>query len=147
MHPTFLWMAALLCTVVCTDITGPNWRCPSLSIKSVNSKISCSCEIPHTLRCDGAIESDEKQVIGSLLNQVKYLAPQESITLLDISIQNITRLPGRIFQNVSIAGLVVSSGRLENVHSKAFLGLEKQLTALALPENDMTSIPSIPPNN
>jgi Leucine-rich repeat (LRR) protein len=46
-----------------------------------------------------------------------------------------------MFQNVSIEGLVVSSGNLESVHSKAFFGLEKQLTALGLPANKLSSIP------
>ena len=97
--------------------------------------------MPHTLRCDGTVKSDQNIVLTSLITRLQNLSPTEGITLLDISIQNITRLPGKIFQNVSIAGLVVSSGRLENVHSKAFLGLEKQLTALGLPENKMISIP------
>ena len=86
------------------------WMCPKLSFSTFTSSISCTCDIPHTLRCDGAIKSDKNQALTRLINQVKDLSPQESVTLLDISIQNLTKLPGRMFQNVSIEGLVVSSG-------------------------------------
>ena len=49
-----------------------------------------------------------------------------------LSIQNLTRIPGKIFQNVSIEGLVIYTGTLEYVHNKAFYRLEKYLTALGL---------------
>eukprot|EP00090_Calanus_glacialis_P008362 TRINITY_DN16684_c0_g1_i1.p1 TRINITY_DN16684_c0_g1~~TRINITY_DN16684_c0_g1_i1.p1 ORF type:complete len:777 (-),score=161.48 TRINITY_DN16684_c0_g1_i1:366-2696(-) len=118
-----------------------DWKCPNISSLSSTTIISCGCDIPHTLRCDGIVKSDKRIILTRLIDKVKNLSPNEGITLLDISIQNLTRLPGRMFQNVSIEGLVVSSGILEDVHSKAFLGLEKHLTALGLPANKMTSIP------
>jgi Leucine-rich repeat (LRR) protein len=141
MQANLLWIAILLFVVVHTEKAPRKWRCPKLSISGDNSTISCGCEIPHTLRCDGAVKSGREQIIASLLNHVKNLPQEEEVTLLDISIRNLIKLPGRMFQNVSIEGLVVSSGILEDVHSKAFLGLGKQLTALGLPSNKMTSIP------
>jgi len=75
------------------------------------------------------------------MDSVRNVSPENHVTLLDISIKNLTKLPGKLFHNVSIEGLVVSSGRLEYVHSKAFYGLEKQLTALGLPDNQLTSMP------
>eukprot|EP00092_Neocalanus_flemingeri_P011990 GFUD01012927.1.p1 GENE.GFUD01012927.1~~GFUD01012927.1.p1 ORF type:complete len:756 (-),score=145.41 GFUD01012927.1:221-2488(-) len=141
MKLNYLWIAINLIVMADSSHSFKKWRCPTITFSSLTATISCSCDIPHTLRCDGSIKSDQKQSLTSLINQIKILSLQESVTLLDISIQNLTKLPGRMFQNVSIEGLVVSSGRLEDVHSKAFLGLEKQLTALGLPDNQMTSIP------
>ena len=115
------------------DIQRSGWKCPKIPSLSSSGLISCGCDIPYTLRCDGRVESDQQIVLTNLIDDVRNLSPNEGITLLDISIHNIPRLPAKIFENVSIGGLVMSSGRLEYVHSKAFFGLEKQLTALGLP--------------
>lgn len=136
-----LHMVHLLKAGKIEDLEKSDWKCPNISTLSSTHLISCSCDIPHTLRCDGSLESDKKNILSHLINKIGKVRPSESITLLDISIQNLTRLPGRIFQNVSIEGLVVSSGQLEEVHSKAFMGLEKHLTALGLPSNRMTGLP------
>ena len=128
--------------VVTEESNSPGWKCPNISSSSSSSLISCGCDIPHTLRCDGIVKKDQQIVLNNLTTKVKYLSANEGITLLDISIQNLTRLPGKIFKNMSIEGLVISTGRLEYVHDKAFLGLEYQLTALGLPANKLTSIPT-----
>jgi len=88
------------------------------------------------------VKHDQQIVLTYLVEKIKNLSLNESITLLDISIQNLKRLPGKIFQNVSIEGLVISTGGLEYIHDKAFFGLEKHLTALGLPANRLKSIPT-----
>ena len=139
MSPNLLCKVFLLYIFLHTDNARMQWSCPQLSVAST---VYCSCEIPHTVRCDGTVTMDKKQTLSTLLTQVKNLPPENSVTLLDISIQNLTRLPGKLFQNVSVEGLVISTGKLEFIHNKAFFGLEKHLTALGLPANKLTSIPT-----
>ena len=53
---------------------------PKLSISGVNSSISCGCEIPHTLRCDGAFKTGRKHILESLFNHVNNLPEEEEVT-------------------------------------------------------------------
>ena len=56
--------------------------------------------------------------------QVSSLPASQHVALLDLSARDLTRLPARIFQDLDIEGLVVSSGQLANLSTKAFHGLE-----------------------
>ena len=71
------------------------------------------------------------------------LPAENSVTLLDISVRNISRLEGKLFHNLHLplSGLVVSTGSLTTVDRKAFSGLEKVLNALGLPDNNLLTIP------
>ena len=74
------------------------------------------------LRCDGSISNGGKksQILRRLVKEVALLPTNESVTLLDISIQNVTKLPGKLFQslNLELSGLVVSTGALSNIDKK-----------------------------
>jgi len=118
---------------------GKGWQCPSLA---PSPSLSCSCDLPHTLRCDGDLPSEEKdKVLAKLVEQVANLPENRRVALLDLSVRNLVTLPGRLLSKVGVEGLVVSSGQLVNVSDKAFVGLEGQLTALGLPGNQLTRVP------
>jgi len=119
---------------------GEGWHCPSLA---PSPSLSCSCDLPHTLRCDGDLPDGEKkaEVLAKLVEQVASLPENTRVALLDLSVRNLDNLPGRLLSKVGVEGLVVSSGQLANVSDKAFVGLEDQLTALGLPGNQLTRVP------
>ena len=101
---------------------GQTWTCPALR---PSASVHCSCDLPHTLRCDGRLA--EKETLALLLRQVAGLVPGQRVALLDLSLANLTRLPGRLLQGTGVEGLVVSSGDLKEVSSRAFAGLEVRL--------------------
>jgi len=79
-----------------------------------------------------------------VISHVKELNRTQQVTLLDISIQNITELPPGLFDHINkgdLSGLVISSGHLSGVSEESFLGLEHQLTSLGLPNNEIKTIP------
>ena len=137
-----LYLQRVLTDELNDDIYKSGWKCPNISSVSSSSLISCACDIPHTLRCDGIVQNDQQIVLTELLDKIESLSPNEAITLLDISITNLTRLPGKIFQNTRIEGLIISSGKLEYISGRAFSGLENYLTALGLPANKLTIFPA-----
>lgn len=97
------------------------WRCPNIS---QSRNLECGCDIPHTLRCSGDIHGLE--LIASGLRQSPY-----SVSLLDCTLKNVSFLSdARIFENVSLNGLVISSGEIKRVHRSAFMGLKSPLLAL-----------------
>lgn len=54
-----------------------------------------------------------------------------SVSLLDCTLKNVTFLSDtHVFENVSLHGLVISSGEIKRVHRSIFLGLKKPLQAL-----------------
>lgn len=54
-----------------------------------------------------------------------------SVSLLDCTLKNVTFLSdAKIFENISLHGLVISSGEIKRVHRSTFLGLKKPLQAL-----------------
>ena len=59
-------------------------------------------------------------MIRRLVAQISGLPASQSITLLDISVQNLTKLPGKVFMNLnqSLLGLVISTGKLAHVDKK-----------------------------
>jgi len=107
-----------------------DWRCPNTTVQMTRGQeIHCHCELAHTLRCDGSISVSGKksQMVRRLVSQLSALPASQSITLLDISVQNLTKLPGKVFMNLnqSLLGLVISTGELAHVDKKAFYGLER----------------------
>lgn len=104
------------------DLT--DWKCPNIT---ENSRfLECGCDMPHTLRCSGDIHGLEQLARG--LRASKY-----SVSLLDCTLKNVTFLSDtRIFENVSLHGLVISSGEIKRVHRMAFLGMKTPLQTLGM---------------
>lgn len=116
------------------QLTIDDWKCPNISENS--RYLECGCDIPYTLRCSGDIHG--LQQIAHGLRQSKY-----PVSLLDCTLKNVTFLTdARIFENVSLHGLVISSGEIKRVHRHAFLGLKMPLQALGLPNNALTNVPA-----
>lgn len=127
-------------------VTTSGWKCPNTTISvDRDREVHCHCEIPHTLRCDGVLESGSRrsQILRKLVREVADVPDDEAVTLLDISVKNISKLPGKLFQNVGLelSGLVISTGSLVSLDKKAFFGLEKMIRALGLPDNKLTKVP------
>ncbi|XP_052898128.1 uncharacterized protein LOC128304926 isoform X1 [Anopheles moucheti] len=108
------------------------WRCPNVS---EGANLECSCDLPHTLRCSGDLHGLE--VIADSLRRSPY-----EVSLLDCTLKNVTSISdANIFQNVSLQGLVISSGEIKRVHRLAFVGIRTPLQALGLPSNALESVP------
>lgn len=111
-----------------------DWKCPNISENS--RYLECGCDMPQTLRCSGDIHG--LQQIADGLRVSKY-----GVSLLDCTLKNVTFLSdARIFENVSLHGLVISSGEIKRVHRLAFYGLKTPLQALGLPNNALSDVPS-----
>lgn len=110
-----------------------DWKCPNITENS--RYLECGCDIPYTLRCSGDLHGLEQIAKG--LRSTKY-----SVSLLDCTLKNVTFLSdARIFDNVSLHGLVISSGEIKRVHRRAFFGMKIPLQALGLPNNALSSVP------
>ncbi|GAB0090348.1 uncharacterized protein DMENIID0001_050750 [Sergentomyia squamirostris] len=119
-------------SIVIEPETTMDWKCPNISR---NRNLECGCDMPHTLRCSGDIHGLE--LIADGLRNSEY-----SVSLLDCTLKNVTFLSdARIFENVSLHGLVISSGEIKRVHRSAFLGMRAPLQALGLPNNALMSVP------
>ncbi|XP_053676040.1 uncharacterized protein LOC128726268 [Anopheles nili] len=109
-----------------------DWRCPNVS---GGDNLECSCDLPHTLRCSGDLHGLE--VIADSLRRSPY-----EVSLLDCTLKNVTSISdASIFRNVSLQGLVMSSGEIKRVHRLAFAGIRTPLQALGLPNNALESVP------
>ncbi|XP_040154884.1 uncharacterized protein LOC120895502 isoform X1 [Anopheles arabiensis] len=109
-----------------------DWRCPNVT---EGTNLECSCDLPHTLRCSGDLHGLE--VIADSLRRSPY-----EVSLLDCTLKNVTSISdANIFQNVSLQGLVISSGAIKRVHRQAFAGIRTPLQALGLPNNALESVP------
>lgn len=65
-----------------------------------------------------------------------------AVSLLDCTLKNVSFLSDtKIFENVSLHGLVISSGEIKRVHRSAFIGMKIPLQALGLPNNALLSVP------
>ncbi|ETN62672.1 leucine-rich transmembrane protein [Anopheles darlingi] len=109
-----------------------DWQCPSVAN---SGNLECSCDLPHTLRCSGDMHGLE--VIADSLRRSPY-----TVSLLDCTLKNVSTISdASIFQNVSLQGLVISSGEIKRVHRMAFAGIRTPLQALGLPNNALTGVP------
>lgn len=109
------------------------WKCPTFD----DSKISCLCDYPHTLRC-----STDLIFFQNIADQLRKLSPEAQVSLLDCTVTNATYLPGPLLQGVSLHGLVLTSGELKNISKDAFFGLSSPLEALGLPNNHLEIVPT-----
>ncbi|XP_070134020.1 uncharacterized protein Lrt isoform X2 [Drosophila bipectinata] len=110
------------------------WKCPNIT-GTRNAEIECGCDLPHTLRCN--IDLHGLLILAERLRTSPY-----SISLLDCSLRNVSFLSdAKIFDGVSLHGLVISSGEIKRVHKSAFLGIHGPLQALGLPGNALMSVP------
>ncbi|XP_075167182.1 leucine-rich tendon-specific protein [Haematobia irritans] len=108
------------------------WRCPNITL---SRSLECGCDLPHTLRCNGDLHG--LTVLSDNLRASPY-----SVALLDVSLRNVTFLSdARIFDNVSLRCLIISSGEIKRVHKSAFLGIKGPLLALGLPGNALLTVP------
>ncbi|XP_046403592.1 uncharacterized protein LOC124169133 [Ischnura elegans] len=121
------------------DLDGDaDWRCPDPAPSSSQGAVSCACDLPHTLRCSGG----DRTALGTIADALRR-AKASSVSLLDCSLSsNVTWLPPRILQGVSLHGLVVSSGAVRRVSDAAFDGLASPLLALGLPNNALSAVPT-----
>lgn len=108
------------------------WQCPNIS---KSQDLECGCDYPHTLRCSGNIHGLELLATG-------LRASPYTVSLLDCTLNNVTFLSdAKIFEGISLHGLVISSGEIKRVHRLAFVGIKAGLEALGLPNNKLTAVP------
>lgn len=109
------------------------WKCPNITD---NKSLECGCDVPLTLRCSGDVHG--LSLIASGLRKSNSV-----VSILDCTLRNVTVLnEARIFENVSLTGLFISSGEIKRVHRLAFSGLKIPLQILGLSNNALTSVPS-----
>lgn len=65
----------------------------------------CNCFQPHTLRCHLNTSSHLKEV---LQNFRTFTNISNDVKLLDLTVDSLDTLPANIFENISLAGLLVS---------------------------------------
>ncbi|KAK6643639.1 hypothetical protein RUM43_005149 [Polyplax serrata] len=126
-----LGLLLVLC-LIGTVSGSSRWKCPELN----DTTASCICEFPQALRC-----SINLNLLKGLVACLKDLPTDEVISLLDLTIPNITHLPGHQLEGVSLHGLVLTSGDLRNLSTDAFFGLSTPLQALGLPNNKLDRMP------
>lgn len=119
--------------VEATTPTPSTWRCPVIS----SSAASCSCDMPHTLRCTG-----DRLALPAIAASLRDLGSQAGVSLLDCTVRAVTSLPPLALYGVPLHGLVVSSGEIRQVSPQAFSGLGTSLLALGLPNNQLTAVPT-----
>ncbi|KAL0113828.1 hypothetical protein PUN28_011277 [Cardiocondyla obscurior] len=109
------------------------WECPNIT----KAGVECSCDFPHTLRCTG-----DRTALQTISDHLKHSQP-DTISLLDVTVTGISVLPAYFLENVTLHGLVISTGELRHVHENAFKALMQPLQALGLPSNLLDSVPTI----
>uniref|UniRef100_A0A336LX41 CSON006892 protein n=1 Tax=Culicoides sonorensis TaxID=179676 RepID=A0A336LX41_CULSO len=116
-----------------TPVDIGNWECP---IVNQTKNLECGCDLKYTLRCSGDIRSLD--LIATNLRDAKY-----SVSLLDCTLKNVTILSEpRVFENISLHGLVISSGEIKRLHRTFFEGINSPgLSELGLPNNALSSVP------
>ncbi|XP_070497318.1 uncharacterized protein Lrt [Chironomus tepperi] len=111
-----------------------NWKCPNITD---NRSLECGCDVPLTLRCSGA----DVHSLSLIADEIRKST--SIISILDCTLRNVTVLnEARVFENVSLTGLFISSGEIKRLHRLAFSGLKTPLQILGLPNNALTSVPS-----
>lgn len=113
------------------DSLNVAWECPNIT----GVGIECSCDFPHTLRCTG-----DRTGLQTISRHLRHSHP--GISLLDVTVTGISTLPANFLEDISLHGLVVSTGELRRVHENAFTSLNRPLQALGLPNNLLESVPT-----
>lgn len=115
-----------------------DWTCPRVTQVS---GVSCSCDIPHTVRCKGHASSPE--VIPALTEALKSArVPGPEISLLDLAIHGVGELPSSSFDGLPLLGLIISRAGLDTLSRDSFTGLETTLAALGLSTNSLKTVPN-----
>lgn len=128
-----------LSPILLANITGKEgnssggWSCPYVS---GISEISCTCDVPHTVRCRGRASHPQDLTV-----LVQALNAKGSVSLLDLAVHGLGELPGGAFADMKLLGLVITTAGLKTLPFNAFSGLETTLAALGLPNNKLTSVP------
>ena len=79
-----------------------NWKCPNITD---NRSLECGCDVPLTLRCSGA-DVHALSLIADAMRRSTSV-----VSILDCTLRNVTVLnEARVFENVSLTGLFISSG-------------------------------------
>ena len=113
--------------------TTAEWRCPD---GSNISEISCTCDVPHTVRCRG-----QAVLRRDLAVLTQTLRAHGGISLLDLAVHGLGSLAGSSFEGLKLLGLVITKAGLQTLPSDVFAGLEPTLAALGLPNNKLISVP------
>lgn len=95
------WVVSLIVGVVVE--AGVDWKCPE------TGPVSCSCDLPHTLRCTG-----DRSALDTVAERLRGLPPSASVSLLDCTVQNISVLsgpllkvgPSRFFRKILLISVV-----------------------------------------
>lgn len=113
--------------------TTAGWTCPD----AINiSEISCSCDVPHTVRCRGqAVQPQDLPVLTHTLRT------HGGVSLLDLAVHGLGSLAGSSFDGLQLLGLVITKAGLLTLPPDVFAGLETTLAALGLPNNKLISVP------
>ena len=102
-----------------------------------NVALTTEYDHPNNFRCDGVLEdkSRKNQSLRRLIKQVSTLSGNQSVNLLDISVKNITKLPGKLFQNLNLelSGLVISTGELAGVDKKVIVHIVQTILHILNP--------------
>lgn len=120
--------------IVSTTPLDPGyWECPFFN---QTKNLECGCDLKYTLRCSGDIRSLD--LIARSLREAKF-----AVSLLDCTLKNVTILSeSRVFENISLHGLVISSGEIKRLHRTIFAGMNSPgLYELGLPNNALTTVP------
>ncbi len=81
------------------DSVTAEWTCPRVEVRSgddVSPAIGCRCDLAHTLRCTGAALAEWRD-IESIVAALRRLPQSQSVSLLDISVRNLSRVVGQGF--------------------------------------------------
>lgn len=109
------------------------WRCPDVSNIS---EISCTCDVPHTIRCRGqAVLPRDLAVLTQILRN------HGGVSLLDLAVHGLGSPAGSSFKGLDLLGLVITKAGLQTLPPDVFSGLEGTLVALGLPNNKLISVP------
>lgn len=116
-----------------TPIDPGYWECP---LVNQTKNLECGCDLKYTLRCSGDIRSLD--LIARSLREAKF-----AVSLLDCTLKNVTILSeARVFENISLHGLVISSGEIKRLHRTIFAGMNSPgLYELGLPNNALANVP------
>lgn len=109
------------------------WRCPDVSNIS---EISCTCDVPHTIRCRGqAVLPRDLAVLTQILRN------HGGVSLLDLAVHGLGSPAGSSFKGLDLLGLVITKAGLQTLPPDVFSGLEATLVALGLPNNKLIFVP------
>ena len=127
---SLLCFRVLLPTLVCLSLLPP---LPLAS--SCLSIPGCHCDAQSTLHCQTSDEAELRAVASRLSSSPR---PR----LADLVVRGLPSLPGGLFTDAALHGLLLSGSHAESLPENLLAGLEDSLLALGLGENRLTSVPT-----